>query len=120
MAFQMIDDLLDLTGDQKSLGKSLGSDICQGRLTLPVIQAVSQADKKHKKWIIETLKTGQIDQDILSRMIELVRHYGGIEYTLKKAQPYARACRESLEGLEETEYSNALIFLADYVVNRVN
>lgn len=119
MAFQITDDLLDLTAEEKVLGKPLGSDIRGGKLTLPLICAMRVADKKDKEWIGNTLRSQQIDPNALSRMLEIVKRYNGIEYSLKKAEEYGKACKQELKSIKSSESHNALALFADYVVERV-
>lgn len=118
MAFQIADDLLDLTGEQGRLGKVLGNDIREGRLTLPVIHAMSVASEKDGAWLGEVLRSGRVDDGVLERIREVVERYQGIEYSRRKAMEYGRACKERLKALEESESQTALAMLADYVVAR--
>ncbi len=117
MAFQITDDLLDLSGEEQKLGKVLGNDIREGRLTLPLIHAMSTANEADGKWLGEALRSGQLDEGVLERIREMVRRYRGIEYSRRKVMEYGRACKESLKTLEpETQTSLAL--LTDHVVTR--
>lgn len=118
MAFQIIDDLLDLTAEQKALGKPLGSDIRQGKLTLPLIHVLRQADEKEKQWVGSLINSRKIDPPDLNRVREMVTHYKSIEYCLDKAQHYSVVCKQELKSLEESEASRALIRFADFVVDR--
>ncbi|MHC4713002.1 MAG: polyprenyl synthetase family protein [Planctomycetota bacterium] len=118
MAFQITDDLLDLTGEKEKLGKPVGNDIREGRLTLPFIHATRVAKKKDREWMMEAFRSGRIDESALTRMRDLVRGYGGIDYSLRKIREYGRACKERLESLASSECRASLAMLADYVVER--
>jgi len=118
MAFQLTDDLLDLVGEEETLGKPLGNDIRDGKLTLPFIRAISLADQKDREWMVDAFRSGEVDTAVLSRMGEMVAKYGGIDYTLEKARRYGAACKEGLRSLPESESRASLAMLADYVVER--
>ena len=119
MAFQITDDLLDLTGQKETLGKPLGNDIREGRLTLPFIHAMRVAGEKDRRWMADAFRGGQTDGDALSRMRSMVEEYGGVEYSLEKAKEYGGACKGALRSLQESESRTSLTMLADYVVERV-
>ena len=118
MAFQITDDLLDIIAEEKIFGKPLGSDIREGKMTLPLICVMRSADKRDREWIGNTLRAKQIDTHALNRMKDIIKRYNGIEYSLQKAEEYGRACKEELKSLENSESQNALNLFADYVVNR--
>jgi len=119
MAFQITDDLLDITGDVEELGKNLGNDIREGRLTLPLIRTISVAGEKDTEWISGVFRSGQVDEDSLTRMNSMVAEHGGIEYGLQRATEYGRACKRALESLRKSESRESLAMLADHVVRRV-
>ncbi len=119
MAFQITDDLLDLTGQKESLGKPLGNDIREGRLTLPFIHAMRAARGKDRRWMADAFRSGLIDEDTLSHMRNMVEQYGGVEYSVAKAKTYDAACKGALRSLRDSEIRTSLAMLADYVVERV-
>ncbi len=119
MAFQITDDLLDIAGDVKTLGKPLGNDIREGRLTLPFIRAMCEAPSGDREWISGMFKSSdEISEDDLGRMQGLASKYGGIEYSLKMANHYASAAKAALESLTDSASRASLTMLADYVVER--
>jgi octaprenyl-diphosphate synthase len=120
MAFQITDDLLDITGQEDRLGKAPGSDVREGRLTLPFIHAMRTAERDDAQWMRAALRSGKADQDILRRLRDVVGRYRGIEYGQRKAREYAEACKQGLEVLPESESRRALTLLADYVVGRAS
>lgn len=120
MAFQITDDLLDLIAEEKTLGKPLGSDIREGKITLPLICVMREGDKKDKEWIGSLFKSNQIDTPTLKRVRDIVNHYNGIEYSFKKAEEYGSACKKDLKSLQKSESQHALLQFADYVVNRAS
>jgi len=119
IAFQIADDCLDLVGSEERMGKSLGSDLLEGKLTLPLIHTISVASKRDSEWIKNTFESRQINSSALNLMRDIVKRYGGIEYALRKADEYKKVCKEELKSLREPESRNALSLITDYVVKRV-
>lgn len=113
MAFQITDDILDLTQEDESLGKSVGSDIREGNLTLPLIHTLRVADGKDKEWIISMLKSKAIDRNTVKRLRTMAQQYNGIEYSRKKAQAYAGACKKEISALGKSEVTDMLALFAD-------
>ncbi len=120
MAFQITDDLLDFAGDERLMGKALGNDIREGRLTLPFIRAMAEADPRDSEWMKGVFRSGRLDADIMGRMSQLVDRCSGVEYSRRRALEYTQACQRSLESLKESEVRRSLSLLADYVVSRAS
>ena len=118
MAFQIADDLLDLIGDQQRLGKSLGNDIREGRLTLPFIHAISVADGADRQLLMNVFGGGECNDGEVTQIREIVEACGGIEYSLDKVRHYGQAAKDSLDSLEESASRTSLAALADYVMQR--
>ncbi len=118
MAFQITDDLLDITADQKVFGKPLGSDIREGKLTLPLIYTMRLANKKDKAWIRDTFKSKHINKDSVDQMQDIVKQYNGIEYSVKKAEEYSNVCKKELSLLKSSDCQETLAQFADFVVER--
>jgi octaprenyl-diphosphate synthase len=118
IAFQMADDLLDYTADTAVLGKPVGTDLREGKLTLPIIHALQRASQedRHRMEIIIR------DTDVTSRDFEmvvgLIRQYGGIEYTKERAKKYVDQAKGSLITFQPSASRTLLEQLADYVLVR--
>jgi octaprenyl-diphosphate synthase len=118
IAFQIVDDCLDLVGTEEEAGKSLGSDLLEGKLTLPLISTIARANKKDRELIKCTFHSKRMSAALLSRMKKLVKRYGGIEYALAKAGEYRDISKKELNCLKKSETRDSLSSLADYVVKR--
>jgi octaprenyl-diphosphate synthase len=120
MAFQIADDLLDFTGTEEVLGKPIGSDLRERKVTLPLIYTIRVADKKDKQWIESILKFKDIGAGAIKRLQTMVDRYKGIDYTLRKAQEYATLCKTEIDVLDRSEIAQMLASFADYSVCRVS
>lgn len=119
MAFQITDDLLDVRGDEREIGKSLGADIREGNLTLPFIYAMSEADEDERQWVIECFRSGKVEDGQLIEMRAFAEKRGGFDYSLARAKDYCMSCKSALESIERSEGRESLAMLADYVVERI-
>ena len=116
MAFQMADDLLDLEGDEETTGKSLGTDLEQGKVTLPIIHALSRAKDGEKAILLELLKTsGAKNRSALRKPLEAA---GSLAYTRRKAEEFVGTARRALHALPDSTYLQALINAADRALHR--
>ena len=118
IAFQIVDDCLDLVGSEERAGKSLGSDLLEGKLTLPLISTIGRANKKDRELIEHAFASKQIGTALLNQMRDLAKRYGGIKYALAKAEEYREISKKELRSLKKSESRDSLSFLADYVVER--
>jgi geranylgeranyl pyrophosphate synthase len=115
MAFQVVDDILDFTGNEGELGKPVGSDLLQGTLTLPVILLMEQRPRDN---IRQRLADKPGDQEEVSRVIEKVRNSSILEECYRIAGEFSsQACRD-LESLPENASRRSLLDLAAFVVER--
>ena len=118
MAFQIADDLLDLRGDPKKTGKPLGTDLRDGRVTLPLIHALRQADPRDRAALRATLAAPDLgDADIASVTAFIARH-GGFEVSQRIAEEHAALAATYLEGFTRNPYRDSLERLACFVVGR--
>ena len=116
MAFQITDDLLDITGDEKTIGKPAGSDIKQGVITLPVIWALKNSPKKERLAAIVSNK--MMTEIELSEAITIVRDSDGIPYSKQKVQEYIRLAKSAIPDECKPELKKSLESLADYILKR--
>ena len=117
IAFQMKDDLFDYNNDN-SIGKPTGIDIKEQKMTLPLIYTLSKANKKQKKFIINTVKKYNTNPQRVAQVIEIVHQSGGIEYTIEKMKEYQQKALYVLKEMEENQARNSLEYLVNYVIER--
>ncbi len=118
LAFQIQDDYLDVVSDEKSLGKPVGSDIVEGKMTLMVVKALEKASPEDKEKLISILK--EKNPDGVGEAIAIFEKYGSLQYTHKVALDNVRKAKELLDIFDDSEAKDALILLADYVLERQN
>mgnify|MGYP004657835997 CR=1 FL=1 len=116
LAFQIMDDTLDVIGDTRNTGKLVGTDMIEGKPTLPVIYAMS--DPVHGKRIKEIFEKVDVTTDDVAEAVELIRQTDAVERCVEKAEGYSAQAKASLESLPGSVYKDALIDLADYVIRR--
>ncbi|MEW6653245.1 MAG: polyprenyl synthetase family protein [Bacteroidota bacterium] len=117
IAFQIRDDILDYVGTRTLLGKPLGGDIKEKKITLPLIYALKNSQTDAAKRIIKNLKSGEKKIDV-NMVIEFTKNNGGIEYSEKAAKEYSETAKQKLSLFPDSEYKSALIDLASFVVER--
>jgi geranylgeranyl pyrophosphate synthase len=116
MAFQIVDDVLDFTGESVRIGKPVGSDLRQGLITLPALYY----QKRHPEdgrftTLLDSNPSSRIELD---QLVEAIGRSEAIPDSLAQAQRYVAEAKESLVGLPENRYRQALLDLTDYVVSR--
>jgi len=118
IAFQMADDTLDYTADGASLGKTLGKDLYEGKITLPLLHLLQHCAEPDRKMIKDRLETRTLSDTDLKQIIALMQDYGSIAYAMDRARAYVAAATRSLDLFEESPARRALVIVADYMVHR--
>ncbi|MEE9515280.1 MAG: polyprenyl synthetase family protein [Candidatus Brocadiales bacterium] len=117
MAFQIVDDCLDIVGSEDEMGKSLSTDLQKGKLTLPIIRLAGNLPETRREstcsWIFETL-----NDQYRGTLLELFTEHDAVEYAINKANQYVREAKDVISSLAESEGKAALLGLADAVVSR--
>lgn len=116
LAFQLVDDALDYEGNSADLGKNVGDDLAEGKVTLPLIYGMRSGNKGQTALIIKAIKEGGLDY--LSEVIATVKSTGAIQYTIEKAGIEKGKAIDCLEQLTDTPYRQAMYNLAEFAVNR--
>jgi len=118
IAFQLVDDLLDYVGSQERLGKPVGSDLAEGKLTLPLLLALEQADPAETRAILDPVASRAVTEEQVRAATELVRRTGSDRSTLQRAQGYIEQAVARLDSLPEGPERTALQDLARFCVER--
>ncbi len=119
IAFQMIDDLLDYSSSDGELGKPAGKDFKEGKITLPLIYTIPDMKADDAKRFEALLSNGSEREEDYSELIDMVRNSGNIEKTKTRAKAYMEEAAKQLEGLPESEERNNLLYLNDYLLDRL-
>ena len=116
MAFQIVDDVLDLQGDVSITGKNIGDDLSEGKMTLPMIYARDHSTPKQKE-IIRTAISSKSSENF-SQILKIVSETGGVDYSLNRAREHSIIALKALDGLPESKYKQVLSELATFAVSR--
>ena len=116
IAFQMKDDLFDY-GDEE-IGKPRGIDIKEKKMTLPLIFALQNSDKKDKRFIMNVVRNHNENSIKVKELINLIKSKGGMEYTIAKMEEYKEKANEILMTMPDNEARNSLMELSDYIILR--
>jgi octaprenyl-diphosphate synthase len=98
LTFQLVDDILDYTGDQKQLGKEVGADLREGRITLPLIHALSKADAKDRERLTEMARC--LTPEMIPEFHTLIDKYGALDHARAQARQYTLKAQENLSLFE--------------------
>ena len=115
-AFQVIDDVLDYDGDVSEMGKNLGDDLREGKVTLPLIIAMRRGTDAERATIRRAIETGDIGQ--MAQIIAIVQHTGALQATRDAAAAEAQRALDALQTVPQNPYSNALEQLASQLLAR--
>ncbi|MEL6258086.1 MAG: polyprenyl synthetase family protein [Pseudomonadota bacterium] len=118
LAFQIVDDALDYGGTTAVIGKSVGDDFREGKITLPVVIARRRGSAEDRQFWDRALDVDRQEDADLARAIHLIRSTGAAEDTLNEAKSYAGLAKSALVDLPNSPYKDALAELADFCVSR--
>ncbi len=116
-AFQIIDDCLDLAGDENEMGKSLGTDLEKGKLTLPVIKLLRDLPEAGRAEL-QRLLASPDGADRRTAVLRLVRERDVLAYSLRRASEWVEEAKASLRGVGDSVWAGNLLALADFVLER--
>lgn len=116
LAFQLIDDVLDYTGDSAQLGKNVGDDLAEGKPTLPLIHAMQHANEQHAQIIRTAIRQGGSDD--IQGVLAIIRQTGSLDYCQQMALDYAHKAQANLQLFADSNAKACLKTLVDVAVNR--
>ncbi len=118
IAFQMADDLFDYTLQTSDFGKEVGADLREGKLTLPVIYALKQANSSDRDLMIKIIRNTDFTTDDFKTLLDLLVKYGGIDYTQETAASYIDTAKNALALFEPSPTKETMLDIADYALQR--
>jgi geranylgeranyl pyrophosphate synthase len=118
MSFQLIDDLLDFSGDQSALGKPVGGDLREGKVTLPIIRLLQRADGDVRAKVSNVVRDGHVTPDDWRELCRLLHDTRSVEYAMNRAQAFAADAKNQLHVFPPSPERDALMALPDYILAR--
>jgi octaprenyl-diphosphate synthase len=118
LAYQLVDDWLDYAGDAESMGKNVGDDLAEGKLTLPLIHALQHSNDAGSRVIRRAIEAQSADT--LPDVLKVVRDSGALDYTRAAAQSQSERAIEHLQALPDSPYRQALSDLSRFCVSRLS
>ena len=118
IAFQIVDDVLDLTATEQVLGKPVASDLREGKATLAVVHALENGTVHEQDAIRRVLEDLSFEHTSHQEVLEILDRHGSVQYALNAAFQYAEFARAAIAGLPESDYKRALLWMPDFVVAR--
>jgi len=115
-AFQLVDDLLDYSASSESIGKNIGDDLAEGKPTLPLIYAMQHGTEQQAQVIRTAIEQGQRDK--IDDIISIINDTGAIDYTSLAAKKEVNNAKAALSIIDDSEYKDALLALADFSIER--
>jgi octaprenyl-diphosphate synthase len=120
LAFQMADDLLDYTEDSTALGKVPGADLREGKLTLPVIQALARASEADRQKMVEIITRADFSTETFKGLVSLLHRYDGIEDTRRQAAMEVSQAKAALGFFPDSRVRGILMDIADFTLSRTS
>ena len=117
-AFQIIDDALDYSADQEKLGKEIGDDFREGKMTAPTIFALESSNDDERKFWQRTLGYKDQNDDDFNKAMKIISSHNALDKTIELAKDYALKATQSLDNLADSDIKNLLCDLTDYTITR--
>ncbi|RFC68881.1 MULTISPECIES: polyprenyl synthetase family protein [Mesorhizobium] len=120
LAFQLIDDALDYGGSSADMGKNVGDDFREGKITLPVILSYRRGTLDEREFWKSAIEQGANDDAALERAISIMTRHGAVADTISRARHFGEIARDALAPLPNTPQKSALIDVIDFCIRRIN
>ncbi|WP_439273632.1 polyprenyl synthetase family protein [Pseudochrobactrum sp. HB0163] len=120
LAFQLIDDALDYGGTAADLGKNVGDDFREGKITMPLLLSYRRGSDEERAFWKSAIEQGNNDDEALQKAIGLMTRHGAIADTVQRARHFGEIARDALAPLPQTAQKDALIDVIDFCISRVN
>lgn len=118
MAFQLIDDILDFTSKETILGKPVGNDLAEGKVTLPLLYSLTETTREETRMIETILKDRSYERVPFSAVLEIIEKYKGVEKAHERAQQFTARARQVIDTFPDSPYRKAVLTIADIITER--
>ena len=118
MAFQIADDLFDYTLDTPQFGKEVGADLREGKMTLPLIHGLRQAQAENREWMVSVIQDPHFSTEDFRKLAGLLKTSGAARYAEQAAETYIQNAKAALSVFPHSETLETLIDVADYALHR--
>jgi octaprenyl-diphosphate synthase len=119
IAFQLVDDLLDFTGDAQAVGKPIASDLREGKVTLPLIHLLRQSnDGEGSRIVRDVVASHNVSPEQWAVLLRMLKEHASIDYAYRRAVEYAERAKKPLYAFPPSSERDALLALPDYVLSR--
>jgi octaprenyl-diphosphate synthase len=118
MAFQIVDDVLDLTASEEVLGKPVASDLREGKATMAVIHATEHCTPAEREKIEIILRERAFNGVTHEHILDILNRYSSLDYAMARAAEYAEAARTAICTVPDSEFKRALLWAPEFVVAR--
>jgi octaprenyl-diphosphate synthase len=118
MAFQLVDDVLDFTSREVTLGKPVGGDLREGKVTLPLVYALECATPQERRLVENILRQRSYDETPFSQILALLKKYRGIERVKERAQTFTDKARQIIAEFPDSPYQRGLMAVTELITER--
>ncbi len=118
MAFQLIDDMLDFTSREKTLGKPVGNDLREGKVTLPLVYALESSTAEERRQVAVILEERNYDKVPFDEILAMLKKYRGVERVKERAQAFTDKARALISEFPDSPYQRALYAVTDLITER--
>ena len=118
IAFQLVDDALDYSAEQAALGKTVGDDFREGKITLPVVLAFRRGSEDERTFWRKTLENGNRDDADFDHAVALMTKHGSLDATIERAAHYGEIAKDALGIFADSDSKQALLGIVDFCVSR--
>jgi len=118
MAFQITDDTLDYLAREEDFGKSIGKDLEEGKMTLPLIYTLARCSQAHREGIKSTIEKKNFTPETIGNIFALIQESGGIDYSLQHARHFINEAKDGLGVFPASQEKDHLLAVADYILSR--
>jgi octaprenyl-diphosphate synthase len=118
ISFQLRDDVLDYAGSEEEIGKPIGQDLGERKITLPLIYTLATSNPKDRQRLISLITADEITRETFTEVSRFIEHYQGIEYTSRLAERHIAIAKDALTTFAPSATWEILAAIADYVVTR--